>query len=51
MGSGIMQSIMIATLSQDPTNKQVTSAYVDNVYINENIVSSDNVKNTWKTLG
>ena len=40
----IVRSIMIATLFQDLTIKQATSAYIDDVYNNETIVSPDKVK-------
>ena len=42
--SMIMQTIMRATLSQDPTIKQATLSYINDMYINEAVGSANKVK-------
>ena len=47
----IMQAIVEATLSKDNTIWQATSAYIDNVFINENIASATRVRQHLANFG
>ena len=47
----IMQAIMRAMLPQDPIIKHATLSYIDDVYINEGVVSADKVKEHLEKYG
>ena len=44
MAPQIMKAIINAVLSQEEKVKEGTSAYLDDIYVNEDIVSSSHVK-------
>ena len=51
MAPSIMQSIVEAARSKDDAVRQATSAYIDDVFINEDIVSATRVKQHLANFG
>ena len=51
MAPSIMLSIVEAALSKDDAVRQATSAYIDDVFINEDIVSATRVKQNLANFG
>ena len=51
MAPSIMRFIVEATLSKDDANLQVTTSYIDNVFINENIASATRVRQHLSNFG
>ncbi len=46
----IMKVIVKTVLEQDELMKKATSAYVDDIYVNKDIFSVNDVKNRWESF-